>query len=524
MFSTADLKDKRIGVVLGSVYDRFATKTYPQATVLQFDSPTDLRLAVQSGKVDAGLSDEQPLVEILRNDSELAMLGEPLLTLPLGVGFRKGNAELRDAFNRFLADIKQNGVHADMVERWLRNHEKRMPPIPDSRPSGVLVVGVSAGGLPFGAVQDGVDVGFDIEMVERFAASIGREVKFSQMPFGALIAANASGKVDMIAASIFITEERQQRIDFSDPYSETAGRAYTLKTNIAGAGGATSGGGVKPLLTAIDDLRGKRIAVQLGTVYDMYATRTFPGATVVQFNTFQEVTLAVSAGKVDAGLSDLDTLNEVRRANDDLVPFGKPIFASEVAAGFAKSSTDLRASFNAFLKSIRENGTHADMVDRWMTRRITRMPEIPSSPANGTLVVGISSGGFPFSAVQDGQLAGFDVELARRFAAYIGRELRLLDHDFGALIPALASGKIDVIIADMFVTEERRSRSISRSRILSRTRSRSPEWPTRWRSRAAPRQGAAFHRSPTISRLAFGATSSPSGVTCYCGTASRRRC
>jgi len=99
MFSTADLKDKRIGVLLGSVYDRFATKTYPQATVLQFDSPTDLRLAVQAGKVDAGLSDEQPLVEILRNNSELAMLGAPLLTLPLGVGFRKGNTELRNAFN-----------------------------------------------------------------------------------------------------------------------------------------------------------------------------------------------------------------------------------------------------------------------------------------------------------------------------------------------------------------------------------------------------------------------------------------
>ena len=88
-------------------------------------------------------------------------------------------------------------MHGDMVERWLRNHETRMPPILASRPGGVLVVGVSAGGLPFGAVQDGVYVGFDIEMVERFAASIGREVKFSQMPFGALIAANASGKVDM---------------------------------------------------------------------------------------------------------------------------------------------------------------------------------------------------------------------------------------------------------------------------------------------------------------------------------------
>src|SRR5262249_36893008 len=58
IYSTADLKDKRIGVVLGSVYDRFATKTYPQATVLQFDSPSDVQLAVQAGKVDAGLSDE----------------------------------------------------------------------------------------------------------------------------------------------------------------------------------------------------------------------------------------------------------------------------------------------------------------------------------------------------------------------------------------------------------------------------------------------------------------------------------
>lgn len=218
----------------------------------------------------------------------------------------------------------------------------------------------------------------------------------------------------------------------------------------------TATGTARPLLSSTADLRGKRIAVQLGTVYDLFAASTFPGAQVMQFNTFQEVTLAVSAGKADAGLSDLDTFNEVKRANPDLVTFGKPIFTSAVAAGFAKSSKDLRASFNAFVKSIRENGKHADMVDRWMTRRDTRMPEIESSSTNGTLVVGISSGGFPFAAVQDGELAGFDIEVARRFATYIGKEPRLLDHDFGALIPALASGKIDVIIADMFVTDERR--------------------------------------------------------------------
>src|SRR5262245_26123256 len=223
---------------------------------------------------------------------------------------------------------------------------------------------------------------------------------------------------------------------------------------ISSADDLTAGRG-RLLLTSIDDLRDKRIGVQLGTVYDIYAASTFPGATVMQFNTFQEVTLAVSAGKVDAGLSDIDTFNEVKRANSDLVAFGKPIFSSAVAAGFAKSSMELRAWFNTFLKNIRENGAHADMVDRWMTRRITRMPDIPSKSTNGALIVGISSGGFPFSAVQDGQLAGFDVELAKRFAASIGKEPQLVDYDFAALISALASGKIDVIIADMFVTEER---------------------------------------------------------------------
>ncbi len=87
--TTADLNGKRIGVQLGSVYDGFATKTYPDATVLTFDSGADLRQAVQSSKVDAALSDEEGIVEALTTNTELAMFGEPVLRLPLGAGFRK---------------------------------------------------------------------------------------------------------------------------------------------------------------------------------------------------------------------------------------------------------------------------------------------------------------------------------------------------------------------------------------------------------------------------------------------------
>lgn len=225
---------------------------------------------------------------------------------------------------------------------------------------------------------------------------------------------------------------------------------------------ATSGGGTAPgapgsaLLTSVDDLKDKRIAVQLGTVYDLYATKTFPSASILQFPTFQEVTLAVSTGKADAGLSDIDVLNEVMRVNPDLVTLGTPIFKSPVAAGFRKADADRRTAFNAFLKDIRQNGVWAGMSDRWMTKRDQNMPALPKTATKGTLVVGTSSGGFPFAAVQNNELAGFDIELARRFGAHIGVEVRFVDQDFAAHIAALVSGKIDVILASMFDTEERR--------------------------------------------------------------------
>jgi polar amino acid transport system substrate-binding protein len=76
-------------------------------------------------------------------------------------------------------------------------------------------------------------VGFDIELVERFAASQGKELKLASMEFGSLVPAVASGKVDLIISSIYITPERQERIDFSAPYFRMDTRAFALRSRIA---------------------------------------------------------------------------------------------------------------------------------------------------------------------------------------------------------------------------------------------------------------------------------------------------
>jgi len=231
--SPADLADKRIGVLLGSAQEAFAVKTWPNATVLQYKSPSDLALAVKSGKADAALHDSDPLRVLLRSDSDLGVLGEALQRFPIGAGFHKDNAQLRDQFNRFLRQIRQDGVYDDMLDRWMKKGETHMPDIAAAKGNGVLVVGiVSDLGLPFTVVKDGRPIGFDIELAQRFAASLGKECKLADMEFGALIAAIASRKIDTNTSSMFITDERKKRIHFSDPYYEMGTNAFALKKNI----------------------------------------------------------------------------------------------------------------------------------------------------------------------------------------------------------------------------------------------------------------------------------------------------
>src|SRR5687767_9934070 len=93
-----DLKDKRIGVLQGSAHVEYVEKTWPRARLLQYGSPADLLLAVKTGKVDAGLSDAEPLREMMREDKTLGALGDTLFSFPEGVGFRKENTALLTQF------------------------------------------------------------------------------------------------------------------------------------------------------------------------------------------------------------------------------------------------------------------------------------------------------------------------------------------------------------------------------------------------------------------------------------------
>lgn len=457
--SVADLKDKRIGVLVGSAHDTYATKNYPDATILQYKSPADVALAVKTGKVDAALFDAEPLREIMRQDDSLGLLGDSLFSFSVGVGFDKDNQALRDQFNQFLAQIKQNGVYGDMIHRWMEQGDTRMPTIGNAKKNGVLVVGVSDAGLPFTAVKDNRLVGFDIELSERFAAYLGKQLKFANMDFGSLIASVSTGKADMISSSIYVTEERKKQIIFSDPYYEMGTRVFALKKNILSVNDAGYDQGKQKKLTSIADLQDKRIGVLLGSVHDRYAMEHYPNATTLQYKSPSDLLLAVKSGKVDAAIYTRETLIEMLREDSELGLLGDSLLSYPIGIGFRKGNDALREQFNEFLRQIKSTGIYDDMLKRWMENGDTRIPEIANAKSNGMLVVGIvSDKGLPFAVVKDSKLTGFDIELAERFAAYLGKEAKFSDMEFGNLIAAVSSGKIDMIDSTLMITEERKNK------------------------------------------------------------------
>ena len=468
-----DAQTARIGVMTGSLGELLISGRFPRAQIQRFDDIMDAVAAMKAGHLDAVVSTLPTLYQVVKKHPDLRVLPETLDQEDTSVAVHKGDAALLQAVNQLISDLLADGTLAQMRARWIKQDAApyAVVHIPEAASGTPLRVGVAATREPLSFIQDGQVTGHDGELARRIGARLGRPVVFVDLKFMALIPALQARRIDLIVSGMTGTPERSKSVDFSRSYFQNAQGMLvragpqspsTAPPTLAALAAAPPAPSVTPAppqnTSSLPDFAGQRVGTQLGTVYDLYAIANFPKATVVQYHNFQDLALAVSTGKVDVGLSDIDTLAEVMHSHAELAPLGKPIFTSPVAAGFAKSQGDLRTAFNEFLASIRANGVYADMVARWMTQRSTKMPDLPQGPTNGTLTVGVSSGGFPFNAVQNNESAGFDIELATRFAAHLGRELRLSDQEFGSLIAALVSGKVDVIIADMFITPERQQK------------------------------------------------------------------
>lgn len=164
-----------------------------------------------------------------------------------------------------------------------------------AEPAKVLRVGTEPAFAPFEFPKEGSSelTGFDVELIQAIGKQLGYKVEVSGMGFDALIPALNAGNIDAAIAGMTITDERKKAVTFSDPYYTSGLIVMVKKDNAA--------------VKSIDDLKGKRIAAQIGTTGEMKA-RSVEGATVTTFNTQDEAALELKNGGVDAVIGDLPVM------------------------------------------------------------------------------------------------------------------------------------------------------------------------------------------------------------------------
>lgn len=210
--------------------------------------------------------------------------------------------------------------------------------------------------------------------------------------------------------------------------------------------------------TNINQLDGKEFAVPTGTTADKLVLSKFPNAKFKYFNSVLDAALAVKAGKADAAAYDEPILKNIAAKNSGLFVLPEMITVDNYGFAVQLDKQELKKNIDAVVSELRKNGVYDAMKERWLpkTGNPAAMPDIKSTGSKGVLKFGTAAITEPFSFVDGSQkVVGFDIELAAYIAQKLDMKLEIVNMDFGAMIPALMAGKVDMIGACITITDER---------------------------------------------------------------------
>jgi polar amino acid transport system substrate-binding protein len=170
---------------------------------------------------------------------------------------------------------------------------------------GTLTVCTHLPYKPFQYNQGGKVVGFDVDMMDLVAKKLDLKQSIFDTPFEGIESGQSlnTGKCDVAAAGMTITDDRKKVLDFSDPYFDATQALLVGKDSS---------------IKSLDDLAGKKVGVQLGTTGADYVRANAPKtATVKEYEDLALLTAAVKSGQLDAGVNDNGVLYDYVKSNPD---------------------------------------------------------------------------------------------------------------------------------------------------------------------------------------------------------------
>lgn len=219
---------------------------------------------------------------------------------------------------------------------------------------GVLVVGVKDSTPGFGFIDEKTReiVGYDVDFVKAIANKLGVKLELKSVTSSTRMPQLTEGNIDMIAATMTVTPERAQQIDFSYTYFLTGQKFITKK------------GTAKTLA----DLDGKRIGTAKGSTSEQNAAKALPKATVLSFDDYPQALLALQQGKVFAVTTDESILANLLGNAPNKEQYEIPniqISDEPYGLGMRKGDKNLVDFVNKTLLDMEKSGEAKKIFDKW---------------------------------------------------------------------------------------------------------------------------------------------------------------
>lgn len=222
-----------------------------------------------------------------------------------------------------------------------------------------LVIGTEGTYSPFTFHdQSGKLTGYDVEVATEVAKRLGVEPVFQETQWDAMFAGLDSKRFDVIANQVGIRPDRQEKYDFSKPYSVSHAVLVTNKNNTT--------------VKDFKDIKGLKAGQSMTSNYADLARSN--GAEIVAVDSFNQAMDLIATGRVDVVLNDnLTVLDYLKQKPDTPIKVvAKNEEGQPTAFMFRKGSTDLSDAMSKALDDMRQDGTLKAISEKWFGEDISK--------------------------------------------------------------------------------------------------------------------------------------------------------
>lgn len=213
-----------------------------------------------------------------------------------------------------------------------------------------LIMVTEAGFAPYEFYENGKVIGVDIEIAKEIAKELNKNLIVKDIAFDSIINELKSGKADFGAAGISITEERKKEVDFTIEYTVSDQVVVVRKDSE---------------IQDINDIKDKKISVQLGTVADQYVTKNYKNSNINRLKKFLVAAEDVKNGKSDCIVMDALPAKELVKKNEQLKILDGILFQDKYGMAVKKGNTELLEKINKVLKKLMDEGKIEEYIIRF---------------------------------------------------------------------------------------------------------------------------------------------------------------